>query len=232
MTEPTTTIILIEGDQQIRRFVRRELQGEGMTVFEAESGAQGLTEAVTRKADLLIVELTLPDRDGVDVIRDVRDWSEMPIIVLSAKDAEADKVAAFNAGADDYLTKPFGVAELMARVKVHLKRRNRSGHSDSPVVHFGIATVDLATRQVTRNGKSVHLTPTEYRLLVVLVRHAGRVLSLRQLLTDVWGPGRLDHTHYLRIYMGNLRHKLERDATRPEHLVTVVGIGYGLMGAR
>jgi two-component system, OmpR family, KDP operon response regulator KdpE len=232
VTEPTTTIVLIESDQQIRRFVRRELQNERMTVFDAESGEQGLREAVIRKADLLIVELSLPDRDGLDVIREVRAWSEIPVIVLSAKAGEADKVAAFDAGADDYLTKPFGVPELIARVKVHLKHRNRSGNSDSPIVRFGIASVDLATRQVTRNGKSIHLTPTEYRLLVVLVRHAGRVLSLRQLLTDVWGPSRLDHTHYLRIYIGNLRHKLERDATHPEHLVTVVGIGYGLMGVQ
>jgi two-component system KDP operon response regulator KdpE len=232
VTEPTTTIVLIESDPQIRRFVRRELQDDGMTAFDAQTGEQGLREIITRKADLLIMELTLPDRDGLDVIRNVRTWSEMPIVVLSAKDGEADKVAAFNAGADDYLTKPFGVAELIARVRVHLKRRNCSGHRDSPIVRFGVATVDLSTRQVTRNGKSVHLTPTEYRLLAVLLRNSGRALPLQQLLRDVWGPSRQSNTHYLRIYIGNLRHKLERDAKHPEHLVTVVGMGYGLMGVQ
>jgi two-component system, OmpR family, KDP operon response regulator KdpE len=232
LAEPTTTVILVEEDKQIRRFVRAKLQDQGMTVFEAETGQQGLVEAATRKADLVIVELVLPDRDGLDVIRDVRGWSDMPIIVLSAKTGETDKVAAFDAGADDYLTKPFGIPELLARVKAQLKRRNRGGKDDSSVVRFGALTVDLATRQVTRDGKSVHLTPTEYRLLVVLVRHAGRVLTLGQLLMEVWGPAHLNNAHYLRVYMGNLRHKLERDAAEPEHLVTVAGIGYRLMGVQ
>ncbi|CDY77621.1 sensor histidine kinase [Caballeronia glathei] len=232
MIEPTTTIILIEDDKQIRRFVRAKLRDQGMTVFEAETGQQGLIETTNRKPDLLVVDLGLPDRDGLDVIRDVRRWSEMPIIVLTARTGEPDKIAAFDAGADDYLTKPFGIPELLARIKVQFKRRNRGGIDDSSVVRFGPTTVNLATRIVTKDGKSVHLTPIEYRMLDVLVRHAGRVLTRRQLLTEVWGPKHLNDTHYLRIYMGSLRQKLERNAAQPEHLITETGIGYRLIGVQ
>jgi two-component system KDP operon response regulator KdpE len=232
LSEPTNTVVLIEDDKQIRRFVRTKLEGQGTTVFEAETGQQGLLEAATRKPDLLIVDLGLPDRDGLDVIRDVRGWSDMPVIVLSARTAEADKIAAFDAGADDYLTKPFGISELLARIKAQLRRRNRGGQDDSPVVHFGAASVDLAARQVTRDGQPVHLTPIEYRVLAMLVRHAGRVLTQRQLLSDVWGPSHVNDAHYLRIYMANLRQKLERDPTQPEHIITETGVGYRLVGAQ
>lgn len=232
MSEPAVTIVLIEDEKQIRRFVRASLQGQGMTVFDAESGRQGLTEAATRKPDLVIVDLGLPDTDGLDVIRELRGWTDLPVIVLSARSQEEQKVAALDAGADDYLTKPFGVSELLARIRVHLRRRNRGGQDDTPQVRFGGIVVDLTARRVTRNGEPVHLTPIEYRLLVALVRHAGRVLTHRQLLRDVWGPSHVESNHYLRIYMGHLRQKLERDPAQPEYIVTETGVGYRLAGVQ
>jgi two-component system, OmpR family, KDP operon response regulator KdpE len=227
----TATVVLIEDEKQIRRFVRVSLEAQGMSVHEAETGQKGLVEAATRKPDLVIVDLGLPDTDGIDVIRELRGWTELPIIVLSARTQEEQKVAALDAGADDYLTKPFGVSELMARIRAHLRRRNQAAASETPVVTFGDVTVDLALRRVTRNGENVHLTPIEYRLLSTLVRHAGRVLTHRQLLLDVWGPSHVASPHYLRIYMAHLRQKLERDAAQPEHIVTETGVGYRLAGA-
>src|SRR5690348_1158866 len=176
MSDPGITVVLIEDEKQIRRFVRSALEGEGIVVHDAETGKQGLVEAATRKPDLVIVDLGLPDTDGLDVIRELRGWSELPVIVLSARTQESEKVAALDAGADDYLTKPFGVSELLARIRAHLRRRNQAAASDSPQAHFGAVTVDLALRQVWRDGELVHLTPIEYRLLATLVRHAGRVL--------------------------------------------------------
>jgi len=199
-------------------------------VHEADTGQRGLIEAATRKPDLVIVDLGLPDTDGLEVIRELRSWTDMPVIVLSARSQESEKVAALDAGADDYLSKPFGVSELMARIRAHLRRRNHAGLVETPSVHFGQIEVDLALRQVRRDGLPVHLTPIEYRLLSTLVRHAGRVLTHRQLLRDVWGPSHVESNHYLRIYMGHLRQKLERDAAQPEHIVTETGVGYRLVG--
>jgi two-component system KDP operon response regulator KdpE len=231
MTEPAVTIVLIEDEKQIRRFVRTSLETVGMVVHDAETGKQGLIEAATRKPDLVIVDLGLPDTDGLDVIRDLRGWTDMPVIVLSARTREDEKVAALDAGADDYLTKPFGVSELLARIRAHLRRRNHAGASESPLVRFGEVEIDLGLRRVSRDGVPVHLTPIEYRLLAALVRHAGRVLTHRQLLRDVWGPSHVESSHYLRIYMAHLRQKLERDPAQPEHIVTETGVGYRLVGA-
>jgi len=230
MTDAAINVVLIEDERQIRRFVRASLEAEGMHVFDAETGKSGLIEAATRKPDLVIVDLGLPDANGIDVIRELRAWADIPVIVLSARTQEAEKVAALDAGADDYLTKPFGVPELLARIRAHLRRRQRGASGEAPVVRFGDVTVDLAARSVTRAGDSVHLTPIEYRLLSVLIRHAGRVLTHRQLLSEVWGPSHVESQHYLRIYMAHLRRKLERDAAQPEHIMTETGIGYRLVG--
>ncbi|KAF1030251.1 MAG: KDP operon transcriptional regulatory protein KdpE [Burkholderia plantarii] len=231
MSEPTLNVVLIEDEKQIRRFVRAALEAQGMTVHDAETGKQGLIEAATRQPDLVIVDLGLPDTDGVEVIRELRGWSDLPVIVLSARSREDEKVAALDAGADDYLTKPFGVSELLARIRAQLRRRNQGGANDTPSVTFGAVTVDLARRVVTRGGEPVHLTPLEYRLLAMLVRHAGRVLTHQQLLRDVWGPSHVESHHYLRIYMAHLRQKLEADPAQPEHIVTETGVGYRLVGA-
>jgi two-component system KDP operon response regulator KdpE len=230
MSEPGITVVLIEDDKPIRRFVRVSLEGAGMNVAEAETGRQGLIEAATRKPDILIVDLGLPDTDGLDVIRELRAWTQVPVIVLSARSQEVEKVAALDAGADDYLTKPFGVSELLARIRAQLRRRNHGGSVENSAVKFGSIMVDLARRQVWREGEIVHLTPLEYRLLATLVRDAGRVLTHRQLLREVWGPSHVESNHYLRIYMGHLRQKLERDAAQPEHIVTETGVGYRLVG--
>ncbi len=226
--EASPAIVVVEDEPQIRRFVRTALEAEGCRVFEADTGERGLIEAGTRKPDLLILDLGLPDRDGVDVVRDLRAWSAMPVLILSARTDETDKVAALDAGADDYLTKPFGVAELLARVRA-LLRRARAAPDSGPVVALGDITVDLARRQVERNGESVHLTPTEYRLLAILIANAGRVLTHRQLLREVWGPSHGEDTHYLRVYMTGLRRKLEADPARPRHLRTESGVGYRLV---
>ncbi|HEY9102413.1 two-component system response regulator KdpE [Chitinimonas sp.] len=224
-------ILVVEDDAHIRRFLRSALEAEGFAVFEAENGQRGLIEAGTRQPSLLIVDLGLPDMDGCDVIRDVRGWSAVPIVVLSAREQEGDKVAALDAGADDYLVKPFGVPELLARVRAQLRRGafNAAGESE-PQVHFGEVCVDLAKREVQRAGEPVHLTPTEYRLLTTLIKGHGRVLTHRQLLLDVWGPGYAERGHYLRIFMGNLRQKLEADPAQPAHLLTELGVGYRLSG--
>jgi two-component system KDP operon response regulator KdpE len=207
------------------------LEAEGYRVFEAENLQRGLIEAGTRKPDLVILDLGLPDGDGKDFIRDVRAWSAMPIVVLSARSEEHDKVEALDAGADDYLTKPFGVAELMARVRAAMRRRARGGGEQAAVVQIGNVTVDLANRRVTKNGADVHLTQIEFRLLGVLLSYPDKVLTHRQLLRDVWGPSHVEHSHYLRIYMGHLRQKLEDDPARPRHLITETGIGYRFVPA-
>lgn len=203
-----------------------------MTVFEAETGQLGLREAAFRTPDLIIVDLGLPDTDGVDVIRELRTWTEQPVIVLSARSHEDAKVGALDAGADDYLTKPFSVSELLARIRAQLRRRNRGGQQETPQVRFGSVSVDLSERRVTREGVLIHLTPIEYRLLTALVRHAGRVITHQQLLREVWGPTRLESQHYLRVYMGHLRHKLELDPTQPVHILTETGVGYRLVGTQ
>jgi two-component system KDP operon response regulator KdpE len=232
---PTPVAIVIEDEPQIRRFVRGALEAEGWQVFEASTAQQGLTEAGTRKPDLLVLDLGLPDRDGLEVIRDVRAWSAVPIIVLSARVDEVDKIAALDAGADDYLTKPFGVGELLARVRANL-RRPRSSAADgataddaATVFRFGEVEVDRLARVVRRGGEEVHLTPIEYRLLSVLIANVGRVLTHRQLLREVWGPSHAEQSHYLRIYMGHLRQKLEHDPAQPRHLLTETAVGYRLL---
>jgi two-component system KDP operon response regulator KdpE len=225
VTEPVPVVVMVEDEKQIRRFVRTALESEGIRMFEAETGHQGLTEAATRKPDLVILDLGLPDFDGVDFIRELRTWSALPVIVLSARTDEVDKIEALDAGADDYLTKPFGVGELLARVRAAL-RRVATGTGGEPMVAFGDVRVDLANRNVLRNGTTVHLTPIEYRLLSLLAGNAGKVLTHRQLLRDVWGPSHVEHSHYLRIYMAQLRQKLEADPARPRHFLTEPGVGY------
>lgn len=231
MSHSAPVAVVIEDEPQIRRFVRAALEAEGWQVFEADTGKRGLTEAGTRKPDLLVLDLGLPDGDGLEVIRDVRGWSAVPIVVLSARADEADKIAALDAGADDYLTKPFGVGELLARVRANLRRpraASADGTPDEPLFTFGDVVVDRQARLVRRGGVEVHLTPIEYRLLTVLTTNAGRVLTHRQLLREVWGPAHAGQNHYLRIYMGHLRQKLEADPAQPKHLLTETAVGYRL----
>jgi two-component system KDP operon response regulator KdpE len=229
MSQIHPVIGIIEDDPQIRRFLRTGLHAHGFEIHESDSGTSGLVMAGTRKPDLLILDLGLPDMEGIDVVRALREWTPVPIIILSARDLESDKVAALDAGADDYLTKPFGVDELLARIRVALRHASRVSQTDSEQVYTSHGLkVDLATRSVSRDGQEVHLTPIEYRLLALLVTHAGKVLTQRQLLTQVWGPSYVEHSHYVRIYMGALRHKLERDPAQPQLLLTEAGVGYRL----
>lgn len=223
-----TNVLIVEDEHAIRRFLRTVLEADGLRVYEAETLQRGLLEAATRKPDLIILDLGLPDGDGIDFIRDLRQWSAIPVIVLSARSEESDKIAALDAGADDYLSKPFGIGELQARLRVAL-RRHASGASPEPVVHFSNVKVDIAARLVHRGDEEIHLTPIEFRLLAVLLNNAGKVLTQRQLLNQVWGPNAVEHSHYLRIYMGHLRQKLELDPARPRHFLTETGIGYRFM---
>ncbi|MBP8215927.1 MAG: two-component system response regulator KdpE [Propionivibrio sp.] len=225
MKEHAPAVLIVEDEKQIRRFVRASLEEEGCRVFEAGTLASGLVEAGERKPDLIMLDLGLPDGNGVDFIRDLRGWSDVPILVLSARSNEKDKVQALDAGADDYLTKPFGVAELRARARALLRRQSRTEDA-SPLFEFGEVRVDLSRRVVTRNGEPVRLTPIEYRLLCVLLASAGKVLTQRHLLREVWGPSSVESTHYLRIYVGHLRHKLEIDPAQPRHFQTETGVGY------
>jgi len=222
-------ILIIEDENQIRRFVRIALEAENFDVIEADNGTRGLIEASTRQPDLVIIDLGLPDLEGKEVIRQIRSWSEMPIVVLSARDREEEKVAALNIGADDYLTKPFGIPELVARVRAHLRRRQSNENQGDPIAHFGDVTVDLAAHTVTRAGIEIHLTPIEYRLLLTLINARGRVITHNQLMLAVWGPNYSERSHYLRIYMGHLRQKLERNPAQPEFLLTELGVGYRLV---
>jgi two-component system KDP operon response regulator KdpE len=228
MHETAPVVLLIEDEPQIRRFVRGVFEAEGWEVHDAGNSQRGLIEAGTRRPALIVLDLGLPDGDGIDLIKDLRQWSNVPVIVLSARAKEADKIAALDAGADDYLTKPFGVGELMARVRSTLRRERQTGAGGDHLVRFGDVAVDLKTRQITRAGAPVRMTPTEFRLLAVLVHNAGRVVSNPQLLREVWGPGSRGNPHYLRIYMGHLRQKLEADPTRPQFFLTETGVGYRL----
>jgi two-component system KDP operon response regulator KdpE len=221
--------LLIEDEPQIRRFLRTALEAEGWNVHEADTARQGLVDAGTRKPDLLVVDLGLPDRDGVELIRDLRTWSALPVIVLSARIAEKEKIAALDAGADDYLTKPFGVGELLARVRATMRRRRQPPGEASSIFRFGNVEVDIEARTVKRDGAAVHLTPVEYRLLSLLIANAGKVLTHRQILRDVWGPAGVEQSHYARVYMGHLRRKLEDDPAQPQHLLTETAVGYRLV---
>ena len=226
MSAAAPKVLLIEDEKQIRRFVRAALEDEGCQVIEAETMAQGLIEAGSRKPDLLVLDLGLPDGNGVDLIRDLRGWSDVPILILSARSQENDKIDALDAGADDYLTKPFAVGELRARGRALLRRSYRNGDAATPIVEFGDVAVDLSRRLVSRGGETVHLTPLEYRLLATLLGNPGRVLTQRNLLREIWGPSYVESSHYLRVYVGHLRQKLEDDPTQPKHFLTETGVGY------
>jgi two-component system KDP operon response regulator KdpE len=228
MNEPAGVALLVEDEPHIRRFVRGSLEHEGWHVHEAEGYRRGLIEAGTRKPDLVVLDLGLPDGDGVDFIAELRKWSTVPVIVLSARVDEKEKIRALDTGADDYLSKPFGVGELLARVRATQRRQRAPGADAAGNVSFGDVKVDLQNRLVTKAGQVVRLTPTEHRLLAVLVANAGKVLTTPQLLRSVWGPHQADNAHYLRIYMGHLRHKLEDDPAQPRYMITETGVGYRL----
>ena len=219
-------VLIVEDEVEIRRFVRMALNAEGFEVIEADAVRRGLIEAGTRRPDLVVLDLGLPDGDGVDLIRDLRAWSDIPIVVLSARVTEADKIGALDAGADDYLVKPFSAGELLARVRAQLRRRTRAGVDGTTTIEFGDVRIDLLRRTVERAGAAIHLTPIQYRLLVHLTGHPNCVRTHRQLLHAVWGSSHGEDTPYLRVYMGQLRKKVERDPSQPRHLLTEAGVGY------
>ena len=222
-------VLLIEDELQMRRFLGGALRAHQYQVVEAATAREGLAQAAGRNPEVILLDLGLPDLDGLEVTREIRRSGRTPIIVLSARGQEHDKVKALDLGADDYLTKPFGVSELLARIRVALRHSAaREDGNDQPVFQSGELRVDLIRRQVFLGNEAVHLTPTEYKLVAALVRHAGRVVTHRQLLQEVWGANYSDQTHYLRVYMAQLRHKLERDPTRPRLLITESGVGYRL----
>jgi two-component system KDP operon response regulator KdpE len=228
--EPSRPLVLVvEDEAPVMRFLRATLQAHGYRLAEASSAQQGLVEATTRTPDLILLDLGLPDLDGVELTRRLREWTTTPIIVVSARGREGDKIQALDAGADDYLTKPFGAGELLARMRVALRNAARSaGVQGEAVFRTGELAVDLAARRVSVEGREVHLTRTQYKLLTTLVKNAGKVVTHRQLLREVWGPGSVEESHYLRVYMGQLRHKLEKDPARPRYLETETGVGYRL----
>jgi two-component system KDP operon response regulator KdpE len=229
MSDGVTTVLLVEDEPQMRRFLRAALTSHGYKLVEAVTAREALALATSHNPEIVLLDLGLPDGDGIDVAGRLREWSQAPILVISARGREDDKVRALDAGADDYLTKPFGVAELLARLRVaerHLRQRATPG--GEPVLEAGRVRIDLARREVTADGELIHLTPLEYRLLVALARHAGMVLTHAQLLREVWGPGHAEQTHYLRVYMAQLRRKLEPDPARPQTLMAEPGVGYRL----
>lgn len=226
MSSIAANVLIIEDEKQIRRFVRAAVEEEHCQVTEAQTIAQGLIEAGQSKPDLIILDLGLPDGDGLSLIRDLRNWSDVPVLILSARTQENEKIAALDAGADDYLSKPFNVGELRARVRAMLRRRARIGELASPLIDFGAVSVDLSRRLVTRHAQPVHLTPLEYQLLSALLSQPGKVLTQRSLLHSIWGPTYIDSGHYLRVYVGHLRQKLEDDPAQPKHFLTETGVGY------
>ncbi len=230
MNPPGSQILIIEDDAHIRRFVRLTLEAEGHALHEAENYRRGLIEAATRRPDLVVVDLGLPDGDGVDLIRELRQWSAIPVIVLSARSAEGSKIAALDAGADDYLVKPFGSGELSARVRAQLRRHQQQTPAGEALIAFGDIRVDLVRRVVERAGEALHLTPIEYKLLTHLASQPDRVITHAQLLRAVWGPGHQEDMHYVRVHMANLRKKVESQPSMPRHLITETGIGYRFKG--
>jgi two-component system KDP operon response regulator KdpE len=227
-TEPL--VLVVDDETPIRRFLRVSLAGEGYRVVEATTAAEALEQVAAQRPDVVILDLGLPDRDGLTLTREIREWSSVPIVVLSVRDRESDKVSALEAGADDYLTKPFGVGELMARLRVALRHASvPGGTAGQPVFSSGELRIDLARRQVFVSEREVRLTPIEYKLLALLVKNAGKVLTHRQLLRQVWGPEYGDENHYVRVYVAQLRRKIEADPTRPRYLRTEPGVGYRLV---
>ena len=229
MTQPHYRVLVIEDEAPIRRFLRASLAAHNYELLEATHAKDGLLMASTKRPDIILLDLGLPDSDGLQVTTQIREWSQVPIIVISARGQEQDKVTALDAGADDYLTKPFGVDELMARMRVALRRVEQKGEpQEEQTVTIGNISIDLVRRQVCVDGHEVHLTPIEYKLLTMLVRYRGRVMTHRQLLEGAWGSHYGTETHYLRVYMGQLRQKIEADSARPRYLITEPGVGYRL----
>jgi two-component system KDP operon response regulator KdpE len=225
VNEPVPRVLVVEDEIQMRRFLRTALAAQDYAVAEAESVREALVAATTTSPELILLDLGLPDGDGIELTRRIREWSQVPIIVISARGKEDDKVAALDAGADDYLTKPFGMKELLARMRVALRRATLQGQA-SPILEIGALHIDLERREVLVDGREVHVTPIEYRLLTFLARNAGKVLTHRQILTEVWGPPYANETHYLRVFMAQLRRKVEADPARPKLLGTEPGVGY------
>jgi two-component system KDP operon response regulator KdpE len=228
MNSTAPLILVIEDEAPIRRFLRASLAAEGYRFNEAESAREGLRLASSQPPDLIILDLGLPDQNGLEVLKQIRDWSTVPIIIVSARGQEGDKVLALDSGANDYLTKPFGVGELMARIRVALRLAAQTSTPADPSFATGNLKVDLAARRVTVADHEVHLTPIEYRLLTTLIRHAGKVLTQSYLLKEVWGPGHARESHYLRVAMAKLRSKIETDSARPRFILTEIGVGYRL----
>jgi two-component system KDP operon response regulator KdpE len=224
----TLTLLVIDDEPQVRRFLRSSLASTGYKLVEAANGEAGLAEAASRHPDVILLDLGLPDVDGIEVTRRLREWTQTPIIILSARGQDQDKIAALDAGADDYLTKPFSLPELLARIRVAERHAEQRGDKKDPIFTLGDLRIDLASRVVTVGNDEVRLTPIEFRLLTTLARKAGRVLTYQQLLKEVWGPRYSTQRQYLHVYMGHLRNKLERDPTRPRFLVTEPGVGYRL----
>jgi len=228
MSDEKELILLIEDEFQMRRFLRITLQSQGYRLVESETAQDGMTQAATRNPDVILLDLGLPDLDGLEVTKRLREWSHTPIIVISAREQEQDKVKALDAGADDYLTKPFSAGELFARIRVALRHALRQRSGSEPVFSHAGLVVDLAARRVFVRDTEIHLTPIEYKLLTVLIQHAGKVVTHRQLLLEVWGPGQVSEVQYLRVYMTQLRHKIEADPARPLLLLNEPGVGYRL----
>jgi two-component system KDP operon response regulator KdpE len=232
MTDPAVLVLVVEDEAPMLRFLRAALSAQEYHVLEAGTVREALVAATTRSPEVILLDLGLPDGDGIDLTRQIREWSHVPIIVISARGREGDKVAALDAGADDYLTKPFGVNELLARMRVALRHAAMSGtDTSSTVIEVRTLRIDQVRREVAVGGREVHLTPIEYRLLVLLARHAGKVLTHRQMLKEVWGPPFVTETHYLRVFMTQLRRKIEPDPARPRLLVTEPGVGYRMKDA-
>jgi two-component system KDP operon response regulator KdpE len=226
MTSHEPVVLVVEDEPQMRRFLRASLTSHGFRLIEAGTANEAMALATSQNPEVILLDLGLPDDDGIALTRRLREWSSVPIIVVSARGREADKVEALDAGSDDYLTKPFGVNELLARIRAALRRANQSATAPGPVIEIGALRIDLARREVTLAGSALHLTPNEYRILALLARNPGRVLTHRQILKEVWGPAHTGETHYLRVYMAQLRRKIEADPARPQLLVTEPSVGY------